>query len=204
MKTFNQFLEEAYLILEKRKQKDDSYGFDRTKHDDLEIDYDRPRGKEESDGVDGYTSIIHRPSGIHYEITHKGPQNERTDKYSKMFGLKGAAQKAHGHKPEHDVRFSVRGIYDNTSQLSKAKKIRIARNAEKVYNTHIAPRIPSGHLVSNEPDVNHGEDRRNPDRNTRAEIYKKRAKFGEVSQRTGKQYSTKVGKRFHPVNDDGE
>ena len=204
MKTFKVFLEEAYIILERRKQRDDSYGFDRTPHKDLEVDYDRPRGKGPAPHEQGYTAIVHKPSNIRYEIDHRHPQNERTDKYSQMFSnLKGSAQKMHGHKPEHSVRFHIRGNAD-PSKMSKAEKMRVARNAEKVYKQHIASRIPSGHLVSNEPDVNYGEERRNPDRNTRAELYQRRAKFGKVSQRSGKQYSVKIGKRFHPVNDDDD
>jgi len=201
MKSLREFLEEAYLLLEKKRQHDASYGFDRSKHDDLEIDYDRPRGKNQDKEVPGYTRILHKPSGIEYEISHEKPQRERTDRFSKFSNLKGAAAKAHGHKPEHSVRFSVRGNPDLDS-MSMAEKMKIARNAEKVYKHHIQHRIPSGHLVSNEPDVNYTEGRRDEERNTRAELYKRKAKFGKLSQMTGKQYTTKVGKRFHPVNDD--
>lgn len=202
MKSLREFLEEAYFLVERRRQDDDSYGFDRSKHDDLEIDYDRRRGKYKHDKeIPGYTSILHKPSGIHFEIDHRRPQRERTDRFSKFSNLKGAAAKAHGHKPEHSVRFSVRGNPDLDS-MRMAEKMRIARNAEKVYNNYIKHRFPSGHLVSNEPDPNYGEERRNPEQNSRAELYKKKAKFGKLSRMTGKQYSTKVGKSFHPVNDD--
>ena len=203
MKTFKQFLDEAYLILEKKRQHDNSYGFDRSKHDDLKIDYDRPRGKNQDKEVHGYTSILHTPSGIHYEISHEKPQRERTSGLSRFQNLQGAAAKAHGHKPEHSIRFSVRGNPDLDS-MSMADKMKTARDAEKVYKDHIQHRIPSGHLASNEPDVNYTEGRRDEERNTRAELYKKKAKFGELGIVSGKQHTTKVGKRFHPVNDDTE
>jgi hypothetical protein len=88
-------------ILEKKRQYDDGHGFDRSKHDDLEIDYDRPRGKTEDPGYPGHTRIKHKPSGIEYEIQH----SKRHGNYNLRSDLKGKARKAHGHKPEHNIRW---------------------------------------------------------------------------------------------------
>lgn len=194
-KTFTQFLEEAYFILEKKRQYDDSHGFDRTKHDELEIDYDRPQGKNQNTDVRGYTRITHKPSGITYEINH----DKKHGQYDTQADLKGKAREIHGHKPEHNIRWEHNKSHKQ-NELSRGERIKIARNAKRVWSQHIQNRIPSGHLVSNDPDENYDENRRNPDKNTRASIYTKSG-FGQPN-RMGRQYSTKIGKKFHPVNDD--
>jgi len=197
MKSFTQFLEEAYFILEKKRQYDDGHGFDRSKHPDLEIDYDRPRGKDQNKDIRGYTRISHKPSGITYEINHDKKHGE----YNLPSDLKGKARKAHGHKPEHDIRWDhSQSIPGRSKEMTRGEKIRTARNAKRVWDKHIQHRIPSGHLVSNSPDDNYDDNRRNQDKNTRASIYQ-RSGFGKTN-RMGKQYSTKIGKKLHPVNDD--
>jgi hypothetical protein len=116
--------------------------------------------------------------------------------------LKGKARKAHGHKPEHNLRWSHDreiGMFRG-DEMSRGDRIKTARNAKRVWDKHIQHRIPSGHLVSNEPDDNPDDNRRNPEKNTRASIYQKSG-FGKTNQ-MGKQYSTKIGKKLHPVNDD--
>jgi len=200
MKSFTQFLEEVYFILEKKRQYDDGHGFDRSKHPDLEIDYDRPRGKDQDQSIRGYTRIHHKPTGITYEINHDKPQ--RDSKVDSPFSgnLKGKAKKAHGHKPEHNIRWDHSKPWNERDKMTRGEKIRTARNAKRVWDKHIQQRIPSGHLVSNEPDENYDDNRKTPDKNTRASIYKKSG-FGKTN-RMGKQYSTKIGKKFHPVNDD--
>jgi hypothetical protein len=184
------------ILLEKKKQYDDGHGFDRSKHPDLEIDYDRPRGKDQNRDIRGYTRITHRPSGITYEINH----DEKHGKYNTPSDLKGKARKAHGHKPEHDIRWDHGQSALPAKDMSRGEKIRTARNAKRVWDKHIQNRIPSGHLISNSPDDNYDDNRRNPDKNTRASIYRKSG-FGNPN-RMGKQYSTKIGNKFHPVNDD--
>jgi hypothetical protein len=187
-----------YSILEKKRQYDDGHGFDRSKHDDLEIDYDRPRGKNQDQSIRGYTSIRHKPSGITYEINH----DKKHGNYNMPSDLKGKARKAHGHKPEHNLRWSHDreiGMFRG-DEMSRGDRIKTARNAKRVWDKHIQHRIPSGHLVSNEPDDNPDDNRRNPEKNTRASIYQKSG-FGKTN-RMGKQYSTKIGKKLHPVNDD--
>lgn len=187
-----------YSILEKKRQYDDGHGFDRSKHPDLEIDYDRPRGKTEDPGYPGYTRIKHKPSGIEYEIQH----SKKHGNYNLSSDLKGKARKAHGHKPEHNVRWSHDREFGMSrgDKMSRGDRIKTARNAKRVWDKHIQHRIPSGHLVSNEPDENPDDNRRNPEKNTRASIYQKSG-FGKTN-RMGKQYSTKIGKKLHPVNDD--
>jgi hypothetical protein len=185
-------------ILEKKRQYDDGHGFDRSKHDDLEIDYDRPRGKNQDQSIRGYTSIRHKPSGITYEINH----DKKHGNYNMPSDLKGKARKSHGHKPEHNLRWSHDreiGMFRG-DEMSRGDRIKTARNAKRVWDKHIQHRIPSGHLVSNEPDDNPDDNRRNPEKNTRASIYQKSG-FGKTNQ-MGKQYSTKIGKKLHPVNDD--
>ncbi len=187
-----------YSILEKKRQYDDGHGFDRSKHDDLEIDYDRPRGKNQDQSIRGYTSIRHKPSGITYEINH----DKKHGNYNMPSDLKGKARKAHGHKPEHNLRWSHDreiGMFRG-DEMSRGDRIKTARNAKRVWDKHIQHRIPSGHLVSNDPDDNPDDNRRNPEKNTRASIYQKSG-FGKTN-RMGKQYSTKIGKKLHPVNDD--
>lgn len=204
MKSFTQFLEEAYFILEKKRQYDDGHGFDRSKHPDLEIDYDRPRGANDEgrerakQGGYGYTRIKHKPSGIEYEVMHKNPQNDSERPFSGS--LKGKAKKVHGHKPEHNIRWDHGKPWNERDKMTRGEKIKTARNAKRVWDQHIQHRIPSGHLVSNEPDENPDDKRRDPDKNTRASIYKKSG-FGRTN-RMGAQYSAKIGNQFHPVNDD--
>lgn len=205
MKTFTQFLDEAYFILEKKRQYDDGHGFDRSKHPDLEIDYDRPRGKNDEgrelaqQGGYGYTRIKHKPSGIEYEVMHRNPQNKSEDRPFSG-NLKGKAKKAHGHKPEHNVRWDHDKPWNQRDKMTRGEKIKAARDAKRVWDKHIQNRIPSGHLVSNEPEENSDDSRRNPDKNTRASIYR-RSGFGKTN-RSGMQYSTKIGNKLHPVNDD--
>jgi hypothetical protein len=201
MKTFHEFLEEAFTLLEKKRQYDDGHGFDRSKHPDLEIDYDRPRGKNQNQSIRGYTSIRHKPTGIRYEINHD-KRHSSDDEYEHMYDAKlaGKARKAHGHKPEHNIRWDHDTHYNERDKMSKGEKLKTARNAKRVWDKHIAHRIPSGHLISNEPEENPDEKRRDPDKNTRASIYKKSG-FGKVN-RWGVQYSTKIGNKFHPVHDD--
>jgi len=203
MKTFKEFLEEAYTLLEKKRQYDDGHGFDRSKHPDLEIDYDRPRGKNQNQSIRGYTSIRHKPTGIRYEINHD-KRHSSDDEYEHMYDAKlaGKARKAHGHKPEHNIRWDHDTHYNERDKMSKGEKLKTARNAKRVWDKHIAHRIPSGHLISNEPEENADDKRRDPDKNTRASIYKKSG-FGKVN-RWGVQYSTKIGNKLHPVNDDDD
>ena len=192
MKTFQEFIS----LCEKKKYDDRSYGFDRSNHDDLEVDYDGPRDvKNSHPDILGYTSIKHKKTGITYEISHKKPENE--DEYAKTAPhshLSGKSKTTHGHKPVHDIR------WDHDKQNpSPSEKIKIARDAKRMWDNDIKHRIPSGHLASNEPSTNSDPSRRNPDKNTRGSIYKK-AGFGEVGENSGKQYSAKIGKIFHPVH----
>jgi hypothetical protein len=200
MKSFQQFLEEAYFLLEKKKQYDDSHGFDRSKHPDLEVKYDRPRGKDQNTDRRGSTTIHHKPSGVTYTVGHS-KRHSSDDEYEHMYDAKlgGKARTAHGHKPEHNVSWAHSKINDQ-DKMSPGEKLRTARNAKRVWDKHVQHRIPSGHLVSNEPEENPDDKRRNPDKNTRASIYKKSG-FGKVDS-WGKQYSTKIGKKFHPVHND--
>lgn len=180
MKTFQEFLEEAYLILEKKKPLDKTFGFDR-----------RPIEGHEIISNKLSTEIRNPSTGITYNISHYEPN-------SPFFPLEGKAKKVHGHKPVHDVTWSHNKEPD---KMSKKEKFEVVRNATKMWNKHIKNMIPSGHLVSNSPEENYDENRRNPNKNTRSSIYK-RYKFGNIDKRTGVQYSAKIGKSFHPIEPD--
>lgn len=203
MKTFQQFLNEAYLILEKNRY-DDSYGFNRhsspaeKKH--VEISYDGPREKKmlekhyKSQGREvpyepGHTTIYHKPSGITYEIRHHRPENEnpKTKTRPEHF-LTGKSKQIHGHKPSHEVQWYPQEM--DTKDMPLSKRIGIARNAEKIWKQHVSHRLPAGHLITNEPD---SESLKNK--------YQKRG-FGNTTPKSNKQYAAKIGNKLHPVQRD--
>lgn len=202
MKTFQEFLDEAYLILEKNRY-DDSFGFDRRlspeerKH--FEISYETPREKKhieqhyQSLGREvpyepGHTRIYHKPTGITYEIKHHRPENQnpRTKTKPEHF-LQGKNKEIHGHQPSHETQWYPEEM--DTSKHPLGKRIRIARNAEKVWK-QIAHRFPSGHMITNEPDSKSLEGK-----------YKKRG-FGNTTPQSNKQYAMKIGNKLHPINRD--
>lgn len=214
MKTFQQFIKEAYIIIERRKYDDESHGFDRRlskkEKEELELNYDTPsetkegqRHARETNNPNprhGFTLIRHKPSGITFEVTHKVPENKdpTVSRYPHSH-LGGKNKDIHGHKPNHDVQWYHQDF--NSKDLPSHEKYKIARNAARVWSKHISHRIPSGHLVSNQPDDNYDERRRNPEKNTRASAYR-RYGFGELSSKTGKQYAAKIGDKLHPINQD--
>ena len=191
MKTFREFLSE------KKKYDDKSYDFDRTPHKDLDLSYDKPsdiRARPHALPAD-YTHIRHKKSGISYEIDHQ-PSYDSKHGYSRLHPNE---VKTHGHKPAHHVNWS-HDSWRHPELLSHGRRIKIARDAKRVWDEHIKDRIPSGHLVSNDPDTHsHAPDnRRNPEKNTRASIYRKHG-FGKEGEMSGRQYSAKIGRKFHPV-----
>jgi len=191
MKTFKQFLEE------RKKFDDKSYDFDRTPHKDLELSYDKPSDIRSSPhkSPSGHTYIKHKKSGISYEIDHQPSYNSQHG-YSRIHSDE---VKTHGHKPAHHVSWGNDSRIP-PSTLSHGQRFKLARDAKRVWDKHIKDRIPAGHLVSNDPDSFSyaSENRRNPEKNTRASIYRKHG-FGVEGERSGRQYSAKIGKTFHPI-----
>lgn len=203
MKTFKEFLSEAYLILEKNRY-DDSFGFDRRLSPDekkrLEISYDGPREKKEiekhykSIGREvpyepGHTTIYHKPSGITFEVRHHRPENQnpKVKERPESF-LTGKNKKIHGHKSSHEVQWYPAEM--ETSHIPFSERVSKARNAERIWKNEILHRIPSGSLITNEPDS---------EKLKRG--YQKRG-FGNTTSSSNKQYAARIGNRLHPINRD--
>lgn len=204
MKTFQEFLNEAYLILE-RNRYDDSHGFDRRLSPDerqhWEITYDGPREKKEiekhykSMGREvpyepGHTKLYHKPTGITYEITHHRPENQnpRVSQRPEHY-LTGRNQRTHGHKPSHEVQWYPAQM--DTSDIPLGKRAGIARNAFRLWKS-IQHRIPSGHLITNEPET----------KSLKKKYEKSAIGFGGTTPKSNKQYSAKIGNKLHPINRD--
>jgi hypothetical protein len=195
MKTFSEFLEESYLVLE-RNRYDDSRGFDRRlskdERDQLEITYSSPEDIKhverhfKSMGRDvpyepGHTTIHHKPSGITYEIRHHRSQNEDPKKV-----LTGRSQKVHGHKERHELQWYPTNEID-TSHLPMGRRVKYARDAERVWHQHIFPRIPSGSLIINEP------------ANEKLKKGYRARGFGNTTSQSNVQHAAKIGNKIHPV-----
>ena len=179
MKTFKEFIEES--TKRKGRKYDSRNNFDAdSKHDDVKINKD-------SEVV---TDIHHKKSGITYSVIHTDGVDKKNKPDSKM----------HDKKPNHSVSW----WHDHGDKIDDKKKRQIAKDAKHVYDKHVHHRIPSGHLVSNNPQPNYRIQKgKIKETNTRAKIYQ-RSGFGKLGKDRKTQYSVKIGNKLHPVDNTGK
>jgi len=178
MKTFKEFIEES--TRKKGDKYDSRNNFDAdSKHDDVKV-------KKHDDFE---THIHHKKSGITYKVIHlDGTHGDKPD--SKM----------HDKKPHHYVSWD----HSHGKNIDSKKKRQIAKDALHVFRKHVQHRVPSGHVVSNNPQKNYrvqgGEVK---ETNTRAKLYQ-RMGGGKVGEGRSTQYSVKIGNKMHPVHNTGK
>ena len=106
---------------------------------------------------DDELDVYHKPSGVYYSVrkSEESPQDDvRTIEWN------------------HDK-------YQQKNKLSRSERVRIARDAQKVWDQHVSPRLPNRSVVHNTP-VSSYDNRGNVKPvNRRAELYK-RAGFGKM------------------------
>jgi len=131
----------------------------------------REKDEIEIDHDDKYMFLKHKPSGVSFDV-------EKSD------------------ESQYD---DVRTIQWNHSQdkvkLSPKEKFRLARTAQKVWDTHVSPRLPNKSIVHNTPSSSYDNRGQPKPINRRSEIYKK-AGFGSVDS-DGDQFA-EVGRQKSP------
>lgn len=131
----------------------------------------REKDEIEIDHDDKYMFLKHKPSGVSFDV-------EKSD------------------ESQYD---DVRTIQWNHSQdkvkLSPKEKVRLARTAQKVWDTHVSPRLPNKSIVHNTPSSSYDNRGQPKPINRRSEIYKK-AGFGSVDS-DGDQFA-EVGRQKSP------
>ncbi len=109
-----------------------------------------------------YLNVHHKPSRINYRVT-------KIDN-------------------EHHIDWG----HDRPSgTMTNKDKIKVALTARRIYNDHVAHRLPYGAKVVNTPDKSY-DDKGNEIRNKRASLYQKQAGFGNLDS-SGQQYG-RVGR----------
>jgi len=109
-----------------------------------------------------YLNVHHKPSRINYRVT-------KIDN-------------------EHHIDWG----HDHPSEtMTNKDRIKIALTARRIYNDHVAHRLPYGAKVVNTPDKSY-DDKGREIRNKRASLYQKQAGFGNLDS-SGKQYG-RVGR----------
>ena len=131
----------------------------------------REKDEIEIDHDDKYMFLKHKPSGVSFDV-------EKSD------------------ESQYD---DVRTIQWNHSQdkvkLSPKEKFKLARTAQKVWDTHVSPRLPNKSIVHNTPSSSYDNRGQPKPINRRSEIYKK-AGFGSVDS-DGDQFA-EVGRPKSP------
>ena len=114
--------------------------------------------------------VKHKPSGVYYWVYKS---NESPNSHTIEWG--------------HD-----RG---SKSSLSRKDRIKVARDAQSVWDQHVSPRLPKGTIVHNTPSASYDNRGREKPLNRRSSIYK-RAGFGKLDDE-GDQFAS-VGREPSP------
>jgi len=122
--------------------------------------------KSHSDGID----VHHKPSGITYRV-YKTPES-----------------------PANNMN-TIEWDHNKTPE-TKGEKIKIARDAERVWNKHVSHRLPHNTVAHNSPLSSGSDDLGNEHRNRRERLYSKRGGFGPKDSE-GDQFA-KVGRNPSP------
>lgn len=213
MKTFNQFINECCDILERYYEPDEKLPSGRTPVQKAETRAETPYKNTRS----AKGRQIRQQIQLMRKVRH-GADNPNLNRHQQrgidVYGDKDVLYVSH---PESGVRYSVakvgvakndkKPVYDiqwghhhKPNEMDIAKKIQVARDAKQVWDTHVQHRLPHGAIVRNSPVSNSNE--KNPNKNTRASLYRK-AGFGEVGQentKTASGTSITKGKQFAQVN----
>jgi hypothetical protein len=109
------------------------------------------------DSNDDEMDIYHKPSGVYYNV-RKSDDSRYDDVRTVEWG--------------HDKQ-------KEKTKLSPVERLKTARNAKRVWDQHVSPRLPKGSIVHNTPQSSIDDKGKIKPINRRAEIYKK-AGFGET------------------------
>lgn len=192
IKTYNQFVEESLIILEKYYPPDEKLPSGRTPLQKATDRAETPYANTRSARGRQMRQVFQTKR----KVAH-GADNPDLNKHQQrgveVSGHRDSLRISH---PESGVRYTVNKIgttkdkspvYDITwghhhapSSLSNREKIQIGRDAKDVWGTHVQHRLPTGSVVKNSPVSNPTE--KNPNKNTRARLYQK-AGFGEPGKK---------------------
>lgn len=201
MKTYQQFIEENFDILERYYHPDEKLPSGRTPVQKAEDRSERSYANTRA----GRGRQIRQQIQLKRKVRH-GADNPELNKHSQagldILGDRDSMRVSH---KDSGIRYSLRKIgttkdkkpvFDVTwghshqpSSMNNQQRITVARDAKDVWDNHIQHRLPHGSVLKNSPVSNSTE--RNPNKNTRARLYKK-AGFGEVGQNN--QQFAKVGR----------
>lgn len=148
-----------------------------------------------SHGADNPDYNPHHDPDVHINYHNEKPfgKYQEMDIYHRKSGIKytvNDSNRKHKGKPVHDVTWTHN---KDKSDLSNRERIRITRDAKKVWDQHVAHRLPHGSVIANTPDTNSAPGK--PNKNTRASLYKKYGGFGDIKD--GEQFA-EVGREPSP------
>ena len=95
-----------------------------------------------------------------------------------------------------DGSHTIQWGHTNRQSMTRAQKIKLARDAERVWNKHGVHRLPHDAIVHNSPSASHDNKGNEKPINRRSELYKKKGGFGELDS-DGDQFG-KVGRNPSP------
>ena len=133
---------------------------------------------------DDSTDIYHKPSGVYYTI-----YKSEDSPYSRTIEW------------NHD--------HGNRGNLSRQQRMKITSDAKKVWNQHVAHRLPYGSIVHNAPSASYDSRGREKPVNRRANIYQRSGfgplddegdQFAKVDREPSLRQRAKGKKRLKPLN----
>lgn len=106
--------------------------------------------------------------------------SDELEVYHKPSGVRYSVRKSE--ESPHDGVRTIEWGHDKQRQknkLSPLERVRIARDAQKVWDKHVSPRLPNKSIVHNTPSTSYDDRGNAKPVNRRSELYK-RAGFGET------------------------
>lgn len=146
-------------------------------------DKDDVKIDSDDEGIDVY----HKPSGVYYTV-YKSKDSPYDDVRTVEWG--------------HDKQ-------KEKTKLSPAERLKTARNAKRVWDKHVAPRLPKGSIVHNTPQSSIDDRGKVKPINRRAELYKRAGfgptddegdQFAKVEREPSPKQKAKGKSRLKPLN----
>lgn len=211
MKTYSEFIAESFDILERYYEPDEKLPSDRTPNTSANSALSKAfKNRQDNKTRQRAKNLVDK---IKTDVRHgadnpnPNPHVSRNDKKEVKVTSNSDGIVVH-HKPS-GIAYSVQKTGDpsannmhtiewdhNQSPKTKAEKIKIARNAEKVWNKHVSHRLPHNAVAHNSPLSSGSDDLGNELRNRRERLYSKRGGFGPKDSE-GDQFA-KVGRNPSP------
>jgi hypothetical protein len=170
MKTYKKFIQESIIILERYYKPDEKLPSGKTpvekatnksKQRAKTVAYETPKNQERwaKHYDDTRTKVKHGADNpnLNTNVSHKDKEDIKIDKDEDGMSLhhKPSGVTYHVYKPEksdHDDVHTVEWDHNkNRSKLSPRERFKMARNAQKVWNTHVSHRLPTRTTVHNTP-----------------------------------------------------